>query len=92
VAVTITNYRELFAAVAKRSRMYLIREDFPTAVACIEGCDQGNAQAVLTGFREWRLTQVGCRDNTVRRSPVLRLPAPDRAEPPAVLAPGIDAQ
>ena len=50
--VTVATYRELFALLAKRPRMYLIRDDFPTTVAYIDGCDQGNARSLLTGFRE----------------------------------------
>ncbi|MEV4494604.1 hypothetical protein AB0J84_02725 [Micromonospora arborensis] len=89
--VMVTNYRDLFASVARRPRMYLLRDDFPTTVAYIEGCDQGNAHRLLSGFREWLLTQVGCGDNHVWWSLVLRL-AVTTGQAPDDLSPDNDAK
>ncbi|MGW0434065.1 hypothetical protein ACWDV4_16190 [Micromonospora sp. NPDC003197] len=89
--VTVTNYRELFANVAQRPRMYLMRDDFPTTVAYIEGCDQGNAHRLLAGFREWLVAQVGGGDNLTWWALVLRLAAAAEL-PPAELPPDIDAR
>ncbi len=38
--------------------MYLPRDDYFTVVAFVEGCDQGNAQSLLLGFREWLVTRT----------------------------------
>jgi hypothetical protein len=54
------------------------------------GDDQGNAHRLLTGFREWLLTQVGCGDNLVWSGLILRIVAPDGAGPPGDLPPEID--
>ncbi len=91
MTATVAAYRELFDLVAKRPRMYLMRDDFATVVAYIDGCDQGNARSLLTGFREWLVLQVGCGDNLVWSSLVLRL-AGAEGHPPGDLPPEIDAK
>ncbi|WP_146017511.1 hypothetical protein [Verrucosispora sp. ts21] len=50
MTITITNYRDLFANIRKRPRMWLIREDFASVVAFVEGCNQATARTLLTGF------------------------------------------
>jgi hypothetical protein len=78
MASVIAEYRDLFARMGRRPRMYLMRDDFAGAVAYIEGCDQGSARTLLTGFREWLLTQAGCGDNLVWWGLVLKIDDPDR--------------
>ncbi|MGW3891449.1 hypothetical protein ACWD69_22405 [Micromonospora chokoriensis] len=56
MTITITNYRDLFANIRKRPKMWLIREDFASIVAFIEGCNQANARTLLTGFQPWLVT------------------------------------
>jgi hypothetical protein len=74
--ITISNYRELLANLRKRPLMYLIREDFATVAAHIDGYDLGHNHALLTGFREWLVTQVGCNDQHVWWSLVAQLTPP----------------
>lgn len=90
MTVTIGDCRELFALVAKRPRMYLIRDDYATTVAYIDGCDAGNARTLLTGFREWLVPQLGCGDNHVWWSLVLKIALPDGHDSPASLPPDAD--
>ncbi|MFI7697319.1 hypothetical protein ACIBQ6_50215 [Nonomuraea sp. NPDC049655] len=75
--LVIGSYRELFSALRKRPLMYLPRADFTSVVAFVAGCDQGNAGTLLTGFREWLVTRVGCGDNLVWWGLVLRLTEPE---------------
>lgn len=90
MTVSVRSYRELFSLMAARPRMYLMRDDFPTVVAYVEGCDQGNARALLAGFREWLITQAGCGDNLVWWSLVLKLALPESADDPGNLTPEND--
>ncbi|WFE28241.1 hypothetical protein O7623_03235 [Solwaraspora sp. WMMD791] len=86
----IGSYRELFALVAVRPRMYLMRDDLPTSVAYVEGCDQGNARSLLGGFREWLVTQAGRGDNLVWWALVFELALPELAVDPGNLTPEND--
>jgi hypothetical protein len=70
--------------------MYLMRDDFPTVVAYVEGCDQGNARSLLVGFREWLIIQAGCGDNFVWWALVLKLGLPESADDPGNLTPEDD--
>ena len=70
----------MFAQVQKRPRMYLPRDDYFTIDAFVEGCDQGNAQSLLLGFREWLVTKTGCGDNLVWWALVRDLARPDQPE------------
>jgi hypothetical protein len=90
MTVSVGSYRELFALVAARPRMYLMRDDFPTAVAYVEGCDQGNARSLLAGFREWLITRAGCGDNLVWWALVLKLALPESTDAPGNLTPEND--
>lgn len=85
------SYRQLFALVAARPRMYVARDDFATLVAYVEGCHQGSARTLLTGFREWLVTQAGCGDNLVWWSLVLKIALPDSAEDAGNLSPDANA-
>lgn len=90
MTVAIGSYRELLALVAARPRMYLMRDDFPTVVAYVEGCDQGNARSLLVGFREWLITRAGCGDNLVWWALVLKLALPESTDAPGNLTPEND--
>lgn len=90
MTVSIGSYRELFALVAARPRMYLLRDDFPTVVAFVEGCDQGNARSLLAGFRQWLIPQAGCGETFVWWALVLNLALPESAEDPGNLTPEND--
>ncbi|MFC3500025.1 hypothetical protein ACFOOK_03435 [Micromonospora krabiensis] len=90
MTVYIASYRELFALVAARPRMYLPRDDFATVVAYVEGCDQGNARALLAGFREWLITRAGCGDNLVWWALVQKLAQPESADGAENLTPDND--
>ncbi|RUL93693.1 hypothetical protein [Verrucosispora sp. FIM060022] len=76
MTATITSYRDLFANVRKRPRMWLIREDFACVVAFIEGCNQANAGTLLSGFQPWLVTQASGLDNHVWWSIVAHLAHP----------------
>jgi len=76
VTLTITNYRDLFTNIRKRPGMWLIREDFATVVAFVEGCNQANAQSLLTGFQPWLVTQAGSFNSHVWWSIVAHLTEP----------------
>ncbi|WP_229075596.1 hypothetical protein [Actinoplanes sp. DH11] len=82
------SYRDLFTLVRRRPRMYLIKDDFPGVVAYVQGCDQGNASALLSGFREWLVVRAGGGSNLWWPALILRLLDPDA--PP--LATELDAQ
>ncbi|MEE6261261.1 hypothetical protein [Plantactinospora sonchi] len=75
VQSTVQRYRELFALVRKRPLMYLVRADYSSAVAFVLGCHVAE-EAVLTGFREWLVTRVGCGSNLTWWSLILRLTDP----------------
>lgn len=90
--MSVAEYRRLFELVRKRPLMYLIRPDFPTVVAFVVGCDQGNASGLLTGFQEWLVTRVGCGSNLVWWSLVRRLADPEGTEHPGELDPETDAK
>ena len=76
MSITTGAYRELLTNLRKRPLMFLIREDFATVVAYIEGHDRAHSHAQLTGFREWLVTQVGCNDDHVWWSLVVQLTSP----------------
>jgi hypothetical protein len=80
--VAITDYRKLFSLVARRPLMYLIRDDFPTVVAFVEGCDQGNAGGLLAGFREWLITRLGYGNNLTWWALVLLVAEPGMDDSP----------
>ncbi|WP_204060477.1 hypothetical protein [Microbispora corallina] len=82
----------MFAAVRKRPLVFLPRADFAGIVSFVEGCDHGNARALLTGFREWLVTRVGCGNNLVWWSLVLRLTEPDGPKNACDLDPAADAR
>ncbi|GAB4054465.1 hypothetical protein [Catellatospora paridis] len=73
--IGVENHRNLIAEVRKRPGMWLIRPDFASVVAFVTGCDEANA-SLLTGFREWLVTQVGSGDNHVWWSLVAHLTEP----------------
>ncbi|MFF4779379.1 hypothetical protein ACFY05_41850 [Microtetraspora fusca] len=72
--------------------MYLPRADFTSVVAFVEGCNHGNAGALLTGFREWLVTRVGCGNNLVWWSLVLRLTEPEGPKSARDMDPDTDAR
>ncbi|MFF5056545.1 hypothetical protein ACFY1S_25515 [Micromonospora sp. NPDC000663] len=74
--MTITDYRDLFATVRKRPKMWLIRGDFASVVAFVEGCNQANARTLLIGFQPWLVTRAGCLNNHVWWSIVAHLTEP----------------
>ena len=82
-------YRRLFENVRKRPGMYLIHGDFATVVAFVAGCD---TSGLLTGFREWLVTRVGCGDNLVWWALVVRLVAPPDGQHPGKLDAATDAR
>ncbi|MFI2709083.1 hypothetical protein ACH495_02980 [Micromonospora sp. NPDC018662] len=92
MTITITNYRDLFANIRKRPKMWLIREDFASVVAFIEGCDQANARTLLTGFQPWLVTQAGCLDNHVWWSIVAHLTEPIGPKNFRDMGPDLDAR
>ncbi|MGH3713971.1 MAG: hypothetical protein ACRDT4_11000 [Micromonosporaceae bacterium] len=53
------DYRELFAAVRRRPRMYLPDETYASAVAFVSGCQASTGGLLLEGFREWLQVRVG---------------------------------
>ncbi|WP_405431258.1 hypothetical protein [Micromonospora sp. NBC_00617] len=92
MTITITNYRDLFANIRKRPRMWLIREDFASVVAFIEGCNQANAGTLLTGFQPWLVTQAGCLDNHVWWSTVAHLAESTGPKDVGDMDPDLDAR
>jgi hypothetical protein len=80
VTLTITNYRDLFTNIRKRPGVWLIREDFATVVAFVEGCDEANVRSLLIGFQPWLVTQAGCLDSHVWWSIVAHLTEPAGAK------------
>lgn len=92
MTITITNYRDLFANIRKRPRMWLIREDFATVVAFVDGCNEANARTLLTGFQPWLVTQAGCLDNHVWWSIVAHLTDPTGPKNVRDMAPDLDAR
>ncbi|MFC3500117.1 hypothetical protein ACFOOK_03935 [Micromonospora krabiensis] len=92
MTITITNYRELFANIRKRPRMWLIRDDFATVVAFVDGCNEANARSLLTGFQPWLVTQAGCLDNHVWWSIVAHLTEPAGARDVGDMDADLDAR
>ncbi|HEY3505416.1 MAG TPA: hypothetical protein VGN37_21860 [Actinocatenispora sp.] len=76
MAFTITSYRDLFANVRGRPGMWLVREDFASVVAFVEGCNQANARTLLDGFQPWLVTRAGCLNSHVWWSIVAHLTDP----------------
>ncbi|MET8233448.1 hypothetical protein ABZS77_22540 [Micromonospora sp. NPDC005298] len=92
MTITITTYRDLFANVRKRPGMWLIRDDFASVVAFVEGCDQGNARTLLTGFQPWLVTRAGCLNNHVWWSIVAHLTEPIGPKKVRDMDPHLDAR
>ncbi|MDG4840286.1 hypothetical protein O7631_27480 [Micromonospora sp. WMMD967] len=92
MTITITNYRDLFANIRNRPRMWLVREDSASVVAFIEGCNQANAGTLLTGFQPWLVTQAGCLDNHVWWSIVAHLVEPIGPKDIRDMDPDLDAR
>ncbi|MGH3647066.1 MAG: hypothetical protein ACRDTM_07810 [Micromonosporaceae bacterium] len=53
------DYRELFAAAAKRPRMYGMDGSDGAAVAFVSGVNVASGGLALTGFTEWLQVRVG---------------------------------
>ncbi|MGH3736279.1 MAG: hypothetical protein ACRDT6_11760 [Micromonosporaceae bacterium] len=53
------DYRELFANVAKRPRMYGLDGSDAAAVAFVSGVQAATSGLALTGFREWLQVRLG---------------------------------
>ena len=53
------DYRQLFEAVRRRPRMYIMDERFATFAAFVRGCEAGNDGQLLAGFREWLVVRRG---------------------------------
>ncbi|GAA5189481.1 hypothetical protein GCM10023322_42430 [Rugosimonospora acidiphila] len=87
----LEQYRELFASIRKSPLLYLPRADYPSVVAFLEGCDQGNARTLLTGFREWLVTRIGCGNNLVWWSLAAHLTEPVGPKNFLELEPELDA-
>jgi hypothetical protein len=47
------DFRDLFTAIGKHPRMYLLEWRYVTLVALVTGCDLATDGALLTGFQEW---------------------------------------
>ncbi|MGC4812281.1 hypothetical protein ACLQ29_17295 [Micromonospora sp. DT228] len=92
MTITITNYRDLFANVRKRPGMWLIREDFASVVAFVEGCNQANAGTLLSGFQPWLVTRAACLNNHVWWSIVAHLTEPTGPKNLRHMAPDLDAR
>jgi hypothetical protein len=91
-AIVFEHYRELFASVRKRPLMYLPRADYASVVAFIMGCDEGTSRMLLTGFREWLVTRVGCGDHLVWWSLAARLTEPVGPKNIREMNPELDAR
>jgi hypothetical protein len=72
--------------------MWLIRDDFATVVAFIEGCNQANARTLLTGFQPWLVTRAGCLDNHVWWSIVAHLTEPVGPKAIGEMEPDLEAR
>jgi hypothetical protein len=92
VTLTITNYRDLFTNIRKRPGVWLIREDFATVVAFVEGCDEANVRSLLIGFQPWLVTQAGCLDSHVWWSIVAHLTEPVGPKNFRDMEPDLDAR
>ncbi|MGH3742093.1 MAG: hypothetical protein ACRDT1_12260 [Micromonosporaceae bacterium] len=92
MTISTTNYRDLFANVRKRPGLWLIQSDFANVVSYVNGCDQANANALLTGFQPWLVTQAGCLDNHVWWSIVAHLTEPTGPKNLRNLDPDVDAR
>ncbi|AVT39129.1 hypothetical protein [Plantactinospora sp. BB1] len=90
--ISISNYRDLFADIRRRPGMWLIRADFASVVSFVDGCNEGNARALLTGFQPWLVTRAGCLDNHLWWSIVAHLTEPVGAKNVRDLGPELDAR
>lgn len=92
VAININSYRELFTNIRLRPRMWLIRDDFATVVAFIDGCNEANARTLLTGLREWLVTRADGGDNWVWWGLVAHLTEPVGAKNISAIEADLDAR
>jgi hypothetical protein len=70
------DYIYLFDTMKRRPGTYLAGQTYAEAAAFVQGCDVGNNNTLLCGFREWLVVRLNGFDSSPWTSLVLRAAFP----------------